>query len=193
MKKIDMKRVALFWVAVLVCLAPGVTAHAKEGFFLGLQIPFNKINGDFDNQKAPAVKAGTGLGVIAGYGFSPAVSMELDLAGTGHRQAGDRIGFGEFSLNGKYAFEASPHVQPFLLFGLGSFTLGNDTLTRGGTGYNAGVGMDYYASSHLSLGAALIGKIIKYDRVVKGSKPALEPDKLNGETTSLRFDATYHF
>jgi hypothetical protein len=192
MRKNGKVMTALFWV-ILVCLAPGVTAHAREGFFLGLQVPFNKINGDFDNQKAPAVKGGTGLGIIGGYGFSPNVSLELDLAGTGHKQAGDKIGFGEFSLNGKYAFEASPHVQPFLFFGIGSFTLGNNNLRYGGTGYNAGIGMDYYTTSHLSWGAALIGKFVKYDRVLKGTKPASATGNLNGETTSLRFDATYHF
>lgn len=192
MKKIGIAGTTVFCV-ILVFLATGVTAHAKEGFYLGLQIPFNKIGGDFDNQKAPAVKGGAGLGVIGGYGFTPAISLELDLAGTVHRQAGDDIGFGEFSLNGKYAFEAAPDIQPFLFLGIGSFTLGNDNLTYGGRGYNVGVGMDFYPSSHLSLGVALIGKIIKYDRVVKGTRPASQTGDLNGETTSLRLDATYHF
>lgn len=179
--------------AIVVFLATGVTAHAKEGAYVGFHVPFNKINGDFDNTKATAVKGGTGLGLIAGYGFTSAVSLELDLAGTGHRSGDANVRFREFSLNGKYAFEASPHVQPFLFLGVGSFTLGNDSVTYGGRGYNVGLGMDYYQSPHLSWGAALIGKIIRYDRVVKGTRPASVPDKLNGETTSLRLDATYHF
>ena len=192
MKKIGIAGTTVFSV-ILVFLATGATTHAKEGPYLGLQVPFNKINGDFDNIKATAVKGGTGLGLIAGYGFTPAVSLELDLAGTGHRSGDANVRFREFSLNGKYAFEASPHVQPFLFFGIGAFTLGNDSVTYGGRGYNAGLGMDYYSSPHLSWGVALIGKIIKYDRVLKGTKPASVTGNLNGETTSLRLDVTYHF
>lgn len=192
MKKFGIAGTAAF-CAILVFLAAGITAHAREGYFLGLQIPFNKVGGDFDNQKAPDVKGGTGLGLIAGYGFTPAFSLELDLAGTGHRQAGAHISFREFSLNGKYAFEATPHLQPFLFLGIGSFRLGDNNLMYGGLGYNVGIGMDYYSSPHLSWGIALIGKIIKYDRVVKGSKPDSVTGNLNGGTSSLRLDVSYHF
>jgi hypothetical protein len=192
MKKNGLVRKILFG-ALLFFLASTIPAYAKEGFYLGLEIPFNKIGGDFDDKKAPVVKGGSGLGFIAGYGITPAFSLELDLAGSGHKSAGADISFGEFSLNGKYAFNIEEHVQPFLFAGIGSFTLGDDSLTYGGSGYNLGLGIDYYSSPQLSWGAALIGKIITYDKVVKGSKPASVTGNLNGETSSLRFDVSYHF
>jgi len=87
--------------AAVMALTLVSQSYAREGFYLGLQIPYNTIGGDFDNVKMPEVDAGSGFGFIAGYGFSPAFSLELDWAGSGHSSAGANIGFGEFSLNGK--------------------------------------------------------------------------------------------
>jgi outer membrane protein with beta-barrel domain len=103
--------------------------------------------------------------------LTPFFSLELDLSGSSHKSAGADISFGEFSLNGKYAFNATSDLQPFLFAGLGSFTLGDKSLTYGGSGYNLGLGLDIYSQPHLSWGLALMRKIIAYDRVVKGTDP----------------------
>jgi len=192
MKKRGTVKMIMF-CAVLVFLAAGIPAHAKEGFYIGLEIPYNKIEGDFDGKKAPIVDGGAGVGFIFGYGLTRGFSIELGWAGRGHKSVGSRIGFGEFSLNGKYAFDAAPNIQPFLFAGLGAFTLGDDSLTFGGSGYNLGLGLDLYSSAHVSWGIALIRKGITYDRVVKSNAPFTMTSDLNGDTTSLRFDVTYHF
>lgn len=76
---------------------------------------------------------------------------------------------------------------------MGAYTLGDSSLTFGGSGYNLGVGLDYYSSSKVSLGIALIQKFITYDEIVESDVPLTMNQNLNGDTTSIRFDATYHF
>jgi hypothetical protein len=53
--------------------------------------------------------------------------------------------------------------------------------------------MDMYSSPQLSWGIALIRKLITYNKVLKSSDPITMTKDLNGDTTSLRFDVTYHF
>ena len=63
----------------------------------------------------------------------------------------------------------------------------------GGTGYNLGMGADYYVNPNVSLGVGLIQKFITYDRIEKSSAPFVLLKNPNGDTTSLRFDISYHF
>jgi hypothetical protein len=185
--------ITIIGCVVLFFLATVIPAYAKEGFFLSVQIPYNNVQGDFDNINAPTVDAGAGLGFIAGYGLTPGFSLELDLSRSNHKVNDFRIRFEELSLNGKYAFLEDAAVQPFLFAGVGSFTLGDDNPTFGGSGYNLGLGMDMYSSPQLSWGIALIRKLITYNKVIKSSDPITMTKNLNGDTTSLRFDVTYHF
>lgn len=168
-------------------------ALASEGFYLGGQIPYNMISGDFDDTGMPKVDPGSGIGIIAGYGITQNVSLEIDWSGSSHKSAGSQIGFGEFSLNGKFNIPISNETQPYLFFGAGSFALGDNSLTFGGSGYNLGVGSDFYINQHLSWGVALVRKFITYDKIIKSDVPLRMRGNLNGDTTSIRFDVTYHF
>lgn len=184
----------IFAVLFGTVLVFGMTtaALAKEGFYLGLQIPYNMVDGDFDNTTMPEVDPGAGFGLIAGYTFIPSLSMEIDWSGSSHKSAGATIGLGEFSLNGKYSFMTN-ELQPYLFAGVGAFTLGDDSLTLGGTGYNLGLGADYYVNPNVSFGVGLIRKFITYDDIVKSDVPLTLVGDINGDTISIRFDLTYHF
>lgn len=181
---------SVFFSALLV-FGMTTAAFAKEGFYLGLQVPYNMVDGDFDNTTMPEVDPGAGFGLIAGYTFIPSLSIEIDWSGSSHKSAGATIGLGEFTLNGKFSFMTN-ELQPYLFAGVGAFTLGDDSLTLGGTGYNLGLGADYYVNPNISFGAGLIRKFITYDDVVKPSGYTLSKD-IKGDTTSIRFDVSYHF
>ena len=172
---------------------PRSSRQRGSGMYLGLQVPYNMINGDFDDTTMPKVDPGIGVGLILGYSFNPQFGLEFDWAGSSHKSAGANIGFGEFSLNLKFSFLPEGSAHPFLFGGIGSFTLGDNSLTFGGTGYNLGLGVDIAVSDENTIGIALIRKIITYDKIVKSDTPLTLVGNINGDTTSIRFDFTHHF
>ena len=161
--------------------------------YLGFQIPYNRIGGDFDGNTMPTIDSGIGFGFIFGYHFNSQFGLEIDWAGSGHNSEGADIGFGEFSLNMRFSFLPEESTRPFLFAGIGAFTLGDNSLTLGGTGYNLGLGVDFQTSEKNSIGLALIRKIITYDTIVKSDVPLTLVGDLKGDTTSIRFDFTHRF
>lgn len=174
-------------------IAPKSARRDGSGMYLGFEIPYNRIGGDFDGTTMPKVDPGIGFGLILGYSFNPQFGMEIDWAGSSHNSAGADIGFGEFSLNMKFSFLAEGSARPFLFGGIGSFTLGDNSLMFGGKGYNLGFGVDIAVSNENTIGIALIRKIITYDKIIKSDAPLTLVGNLNGDTTSIRFDFTHHF
>jgi len=164
-----------------------------SGVYLGFQIPYNMIDGDFDGTTMPKVDSGIGFGLILGYSFNPQFGMEIDWAGSGHNSEGADITFSELSLNMKFSFVPKGTAHPFLFAGIGAFTLGDSSLTFGGTGYNLGIGVDFQVADTNTIGLALIRKIITYDEIVKSDAPLTLVGDLKGDTTSIRFDFTHHF
>jgi hypothetical protein len=174
-------------------VASEASRRKGSGAYLGFQIPYNMIGGDFDGTTMPKVDSGTGFGLILGYSFNPQFGMEIDWAGSSHNSEGADIGFGEFSLNMKFSFLPEGTAHPFLFAGIGSFTLGDNSLMFGGTGYNLGFGVDFQVAETNTIGLALIRKIITYDKIVKSDTPLTLVGNLKGDTTSIRFDFTHHF
>lgn len=164
-----------------------------SGLYLGFQLPYNMIGGDFDGINGPEVDPGLGFGIILGYRFTPQFGMEIDWSGSGHNSEGADIGFGEFSLNAKISFAPETQAHPFLFAGVGSFVLGDSSLTFGGSGYNLGAGVDVQVSKQNTLGIALIQKFITYDEIVESDTPLILIGEINGDTTSIRFDFTHQF
>lgn len=161
--------------------------------YFGFQMPFNMIKGDFDGRSAPAVDGGLGFGFIFGYAFTTHFAAEIDWAGSSHKSGTATIGFGEFSLNGKLIVPISDQVQPYVIAGWGQYTLGDETLLFSGKGYNFGLGVDIYRSDRLSLGAAMIRKVITYDRIEDSNRGAKLYKSIDGETSSIRLDLAFHF
>jgi hypothetical protein len=190
MKKIG-KAMIVFFMALAILLATNVPASARQGFFLGIQLPWNDIRGDFDNRIAPSVDPGLGFGLIFGYGITPNFSLETDLSVSSHNSAGATIDFTEWSVDAKFAFLAPQPIQPYILAGYGYYTLGDSSLTFGGYGASLGVGVDFYTIYYWSFGIGIIEKFITYDRIEKGY--VSPPQPRDGETTTLRLDATFHF
>jgi hypothetical protein len=168
--------------------------RAGTGFYLGLQVPYNMIDGDFDGSNMPKVDPGFGIGLILGYSFDPRFALEIDWSGSGHKSEGANIGFGEFSLNMKFSMLTdSGQAHPFLFAGVGAFALGDKSLTFGGTGYNLGLGIDIPVAEKNTIGISLVRKIITYDEITKSDTPLTLVGDLKGDTTSIRLDFTHHF
>lgn len=185
-------------VCLMMLVAMASVANAKEGFYIGAQVPYNMIGGDFDDKTMPKVDDGAGIGLIAGYAFIPSFALEIDYSATSHKwksggQSGT-IGMAELSLNGKYSFLTASELQPYLFAGIGSFAIGDSSLMLGGTGYNLGIGADYYVSPNVSIGAGLMRKIITYNKVLESDPAgAVLLKDVKGDTTSIRLDVAYHF
>lgn len=181
-------------VCLMMLVAMVSVANAKEGFYLGAQIPYNMVGGDFDNKTMPKVDSGAGIGLIAGYAFIPSFALEIDYSATSHKWntggLSGTVGLAELSLNGKYSFLTVSELQPFLFAGIGSFAIGDSSLILSGTGYNLGIGADYYVTPNVSIGAGLIRKFITYDKADHGY---VLLKNVNGDTTSIRLDVAYHF
>jgi hypothetical protein len=173
---------------------PPTSRRKGSGWFLGLQVPYNMIDGDFDGGTMPKVDSGIGIGLIVGYSFNQRFAMEIDWAASRHDSESARIGFGEFSLNLKYSvLRSNEQSHLFLFAGVGSFALGDSSLTLGGMGYNLGLGIDIPVAEKNTIGIALIRKIITYDKILESDVPLTIVGDINGDTTSLRFDFTHHF
>jgi opacity protein-like surface antigen len=173
--------------------ASETSRRKSAGMYLGFQLPYNMIGGDFDGTTMPKVDSGIGVGFILGYSFNSQFGMEIDWAGSGHNSEGADIGFGEFSVNMKFSFLPEGSTRPFLFAGIGAFTLGDNSLMFGGTGYNLGLGVDFQVGETNTIGLALIRKIITYDSIEKSDVPLTLVGDLKGDTTSIRFDFTHHF
>ena len=186
-------------VCLMMLVATASVASAKEGFYIGAQVPYNMIGGDFDYKTAPKYDPGTGIGLIAGYTFPINLAVEVDVARSTHSWKSSGYtgtdALAEISLNGKYSFIVSNEFQPYLLAGVGSFVIStkdwatNNTETLSGTGVNAGVGADYYFTPNVSAGLGVIQKFITYDKWSAGTLNK----NIKGDTTSIRFDVAYHF
>ncbi len=208
---------------VFLCglLLLGMTSEvlAKQGFYLGVGIPYNTIGGDFDGKTLligandfiilPEIDGGLGLGILLGYGFTKEVALELSYFGTSHNAkflggSGD-VDYSVFNLDLKYSFLTERPTQPYLLFGLGFnqivvkdgsvdfFTgeVGDGTFT--GLGFNLGAGVDHYFTPHFSVGAGLIYRIVRYDEAEGVTDSGSIDDELNGDGFGLVLSTAYHF
>ena len=84
-------------------------------------------------------------------------------------------------------------MQPYVLLGYGQFSIGDSSLTLGGSGIRFGVGFDSFLDPKLSLGAALVRSVPSYNRIEKGDGSAILVGSLRGDTTSLILNMKYHF
>ncbi|MBI3804057.1 MAG: porin family protein [Nitrospirae bacterium] len=191
-------------VLLVIALLAGVNlAEAKEGFYLGGELLYNSIDGDFDGTKGPDSDNGGGIGLILGYGLTPGFSLEIDWNASVHTAEVVRgatpsdAGLGAFILALKYNFLSHQPLQPFLRAGIGGYAFivkdprGDLKLT--GSGFDLGGGVDYYVAPHFSIGAGVSRRFIEYRKIdFLGRKANLSP-KISGDTTSLEVDFIYHF
>ncbi len=179
----------------VVCAALGLygSAQAAETFYVGAQLPYNMIQGDFDNVHFVDAGTGIGLGVLFGYQPMPRVAIEISWSVSKHKAQGVTFDFQERSLSGRYLFSDDKSMQPYVLLGYGQFSIGDNSLTLGGSGVRFGAGFDWFLDPKISLGAALVRSVPSYNRIEKSDSPVILVGSLRGDTTSLIFNMKYHF
>jgi hypothetical protein len=187
------KRLPVVLCVVCVVFGPSRSAQGAETFYVGAQLPYSVIQGDFDNSHVPEAKAGLGLGVSFGYWLMPKVALEISWSVSKHNSAGATIDVQERSLNGRYLLSEDKPTQPYVLLGYGQFSLGDSSLTFGGRGFRFGLGFDSFLDPKFSLGAALIRSVPSYNKIEKSDGPVTLVGSLRGDMTSLILNMKYHF
>ncbi len=211
----------VFFLAVAMCIMLIVVSHAeaKKGFYMGLGAAYNTVQGDFKGTSAlqggseiiilPDVDNAVGVDLSVGYGITDAWAIELNWIGSDHTGTwaglkGD-VSFFSFSVNGKYNFQSSTTVQPYLLFGISGNALqiyngaqniytgqvGDATLS--GAGFNLGAGVDHYLTSHLSLNLGVLYRFVDYDQAEGIDTNGSIDDTVNGNGYSFLLSTAYHF
>jgi hypothetical protein len=187
------KRLPIILFVACAAFGPYRSAQAAETFYVGVQLPYNVIQGDFDNTHLPEVSPGFGLGVSFGYQLMPRVAVDVNWSVSKMKTVGVTVDFQERSLNGRYLLSEDKSMQPYVLLGYGQFSFGDPSLTFGGRGVRFGVGFDSFLGPKLSLGAALVRSVPSYDRIEKSDGPVTLVGSLRGDTTSLILNMKYHF
>jgi hypothetical protein len=194
------------------------TVSAKEGFYLGLNIPYTTVGGDFDGSSSltgtqeaiaiPVIKGAFGVGMVAGLGIGESFEIGLNVSDTVHNVEWlGAHGDGEQRSLGvlfKYSFLTTETIQPFLTSGITynelilkdaavdlSGSTGDATLT--GWGIDFGIGADHYFSPHISVGGTVVYHLVEYN-YAKGIQESGGIDNdVNGSGLGVIFSAAYHF
>lgn len=164
----------------------GRTVYAKSGFYIGLNVPYNTIGGDFDGKRimvsiddlilVPKIDSNFGWGVTLGT-RSEKGAIELNYVrskhdGTWMGLKGESV-FNMVSVDFKGFFLTDKPIQPFLLYGIGYSRLvvkdgsvnekgdvGDGTFS--GLGANLGAGLAYYIHPRFSVHGGIIYRAILY-------------------------------
>jgi len=177
-----MKRILL--LAVLSCVLIAAPASAKSGFYLGVNMLFNDISGDINS--GSAIDSGNGLGLRAGFGLNRYLALEGAIWKTAHDTTGGGttdLKAGTLDLKLNFPLSGS-NLEPYVLVGMGKYTLENSATSVDGKGIQFGIGLDIYLFPELSFNAGVTRRNITFDT------PGTETD---GKVTSLDFGITYHF
>ncbi|MFQ5579371.1 MAG: porin family protein [Nitrospiria bacterium] len=199
-----MKRSFLYVVIIVVSLVASVDrSFAKQGLYLGAEILYNNISGDFDGTNGPDSDDGGGVGLILGYGFTPNFSAQLNLDVSFHDASvvtGSPVSdstLNAFLLVVKYNFLSGQQLRPYVNGGLGVFSFNIDDpfldVELSGDGLQLGLGVDYIISPNISFGFGIERWFIDYDEMdVGGLTLALTPE-VGGDTTSVKINSVFYF
>jgi hypothetical protein len=194
------------------------TVSAKEGFYLGLNVPYTTVQGDFDGsseltgtQEAiaiPVIKGAFGIGVVAGIGIGESFAIEIAASDSVHNVEwlgahgnGDQR---SLALLLKHSFLRTETIQPFITYGITynqlnlkdaavnlSGSIGDATLT--GWGIDFGVGGDHYFTPYISAGGTVVYHLVEY-KSAKGINESGSIDNgVNGSGLGVVLSAAYHF
>ena len=202
-------------------IASSVTAqenyYAKDGLYIGFNIPFNNIGGDFNGDTfltdgfqvilIPEVESSSGLGISVGGRFSE-LAFELNYLSSTHDAtflgAKGEADYNMVNLDFKYYYSADKRFQPNLLFGLcvpwlvvkdgSSDGVDVGDATFQGFGLNIGGGIAYYINPRVSISGGVIYRWISYHSAegVSGGSQQLD-DNLDGSGIDFNVGITYTF
>lgn len=215
-----MSRKIVFLLMAVVMVLTGISvAEAKKGFYAGVGITYNTIEGDFNDSGGlrndseiiilPEIDNALGIDILGGYGINDQWSIELNLMSSGHRGAwgGLRrdVNYSSFSVNGKYNFLSSGMTQPYLLFGISGnalrikdgaqniYTRETGDATLSGPGVSFGVGIDQYLTQQVSLNLGAMYRYVEYTDASGVDHNGSIDDRLNGSGFSFLLTTAYHF
>lgn len=201
-------------------IASSVTAqenyYAKDGFYIGFNIPFNNIGGDFNGDTfldagsqvilIPKVESSSGLGISVGVKFSE-LAYELNYLSSTHDVTflgvPGEADYNMVNLDIKYYYSADKRFRPNLLFGFcvpwlvvkdGS-TDGVDVgdATFHGLGLNIGGGISYYINPRVSISGGVIFRWISYGSAGASGRSRRLEDNLDGSGIDFNVGITYTF
>ncbi len=213
------RKIVFLLIAAVMVLTVISDAEAKKGFYMGLGVVYNTIDGDFNGSGVlqngsdviivPDINDALGLDLRGGYGFTDAWAIELNFMisehnGTWSNFKGD-VNFVSFSINGKYSFLSSSMTQPYLLFGISGNSLfiedGAESTVTGeiadatlsGPGINFGAGIDQYLSPNVSLSLGAMYRYVDYVDAEGVNQSGTIDDGLDGSGFSFLLTTAYHF
>jgi hypothetical protein len=212
------KSVMYMFIAAFMIVSAASEADAGKGFYLGVGIPYNTIEGDFKGNSAleggneviilPDIDGALGINVLMGYGFTRQWAIELNFLGSGHdgnwMGSAGNVDFFSFSINGKYNFPSSGATQPYLLFGISGNSLniqdGSQNLWTGeigdatlsGPGFNLGGGVEHYFRK-MSLRLGVTYRFVDYTDAEGVSNSGGIEDSLDGSGFTVMVSTAYHF
>ena len=158
---------------------------SKEGLYLGVNLLFNDIGGDINS--GDTFDSGDGLGLRGGYGLNRYFAIEAGIWKTKHdlTYGGKTANLKAGTVDLKISFPLSKsYIEPYLLAGVGTYSLEQNGFSEDGTGGRIGIGMDIYLSPELNLNVGLTRSNVTFTH--NGSN-------VNGKITTLDFGFTYHF
>ena len=155
-------------------------------------------SGSTDVISERGLEAGAGGALSLGYGFTDNFSLWLSLVGSKHKQTGSDVNleFGGMEINLQQKFNAHSAWQPYSKVGFGLYGLEekNSDNSLIGAGINLGLGIDYFFSKHIGVGAEFTYKKLDY---FAQSRKTEEGDlitdiypNLNGDTTGFMLTLT---
>lgn len=212
-----MKSRLIAFAAVLCALVfTSNGASARDGFYFGGGLHSTSIGGDFDGQTffrsafedvlVPDIETGEGFAIFGGVQLSPVVSIEVDYLSSNHDASFAGVpldvSYSEFSIYANVHFDASEQLKPLVLLGYGTSWIevedgavdlngnfGDATYT--GSGFNMGIGAEYFVQSNVALGIRLIKRFASYDEVEGEIVEGPLSQELDGDTTTLMFTMSY--
>lgn len=192
-------------------------AFARDGIYFGGGLHSTSIGGDFDGQTfftsdfeavvVPEIETGQGFAIFGGAHLNPVLSIEMDYLSSSHDASFAGVpldvSYSEFSIYANLHFDVSEQLKPMALLGYGTSwievedgavdvngNLGDATYT--GSGFNLGIGAEYFVQSNVALGVRLIKRFASYDEVEGEIVEGSLSQELDGDTTTLMFTLAYH-
>lgn len=213
-----------FWAVVLLSalsISTGVlaqdTPYAKDGLYVGFDISYNTISGDFDGESflasateiiiIPKVEGGVGIGALLGVRFGKG-ALELSYQRSEHDAtwlgATGTVAYNIVDIDFKFYPSINSQLQPYLLVGMAipwlvvhdgaatAFEISDATLV--GIGLNIGGGLAYYIQPNISVNGGIIYRLISYSSATGVSSASNDiQDGLDGSGLTLKFGIAFTF
>jgi hypothetical protein len=213
-----------FWAVVMLSIlsiSTGVLAQdtpfAKDGVYVGFDISYNTISGDFDGESLlasateiiiiPKIEGSVGIGALLGVRFAKG-ALELSYQRSKHDAtwlgASGTVAYNIVDIDFKLYPSIDSQLQPYFLVGMaipwlvihdGAATVTEiDDATLLGIGLNIGGGVAYYIQPTICVNGGLTYRWISYSSATGVSSVSNDiQGGLDGSGLTLNFGITFSF